>query len=201
MIAILRETYKFTVFPEFAPGEVPMVQLSPIGLAFQNGEFEIGGKRVAIAQLQLFMNGLAVGAQSTEFSDAVLEHAIDLLDSRFGFRFRESEGQRGHICNMVVQFDHPIEDAIPQLKTLQDILFKASQPDDDDKATLVMKSLKFGSQNRNAMNNLLQANLFDFSIERRVGTPFSSNRYFCTAPLESDHFLRVLGEIERTLFP
>jgi hypothetical protein len=198
VIAALRETYKFTVFPEFAPGEMPLVQLSPIGLAFQNGEFEIDGSRVAIAQLQLFLNGIAVGAQATEFSDAILENVMDLLDSKFGFRFRDSEAQRGHISNVVVQFERSLEDAIPQFNIIRDIFFEASQPEDGEKKPLVMKGLKLGSQPRNLIN-LLQANQFDFNIERRAGSPFSSNRYFCGAPLASDEHLRVLEEIERRL--
>jgi hypothetical protein len=199
VIAILKETYKFTVFPEFAPGEMPLVQLSPVGLGLQNGEFDVDGNRVAISQLQLFLNGIVVGAQSTEFSDAILEHVIKLLDGKFGFRLAESEGQRAHISNVVVQFEKPFEDAIPQLKVIQDIMFAEAPPNDEgNKMPLTTKRLAFGNNNRITIDPL-QASSMDFTIERRGGASFASNRYFCLAPLESEKHLRILEEIERRL--
>ena len=186
VISALKETYKFTVFPQLGPGINPVLQPAPIGLGFQNGEFEAGGNRIGILQLQIFV------------SDLIISDVIKQLDSKFGFRFGQAEGQKTHISNLVVQFEKSVEDGIPKLKEIQRILFDASQPEDDDKKPLTVKNLTFASQTQLIINPL-QANLMDFSIERRVGAPFSSNRYFCGAPLETDHHIRVLEQIERVL--
>jgi hypothetical protein len=36
----------------------------------------------------------------------------------------------------------------------------------------------------------------DFLIERRVGSPYEANRYFCSAPMHTNDHTRVLEEIE-----
>jgi len=167
-------------------------------VGFQNGEFEADGNRIGILQLQIFLNGIVVVSQSTDMSDLIIGDVTKLLDSKFGFRFGQAEGQKAHISNLVVQFDKAVEDAIPQLKKIQQIFFDASQPEDNGKKPLTVKNLAFGGQNQPVINPL-QANLMDFSIERRSGAPFSSNRYFSGAPLETDHHIRVLEEIERAL--
>src|SRR5579872_2894580 len=101
LISSLRETYKFTTFPDAAAIEgMPLMQLAPIGLGFQNGEFVIDGTRVPIATFQLFLNGLAVSSQSTELSDIILGDLIKLLDEKFGFRIADGEIQRSYISQV-----------------------------------------------------------------------------------------------------
>jgi hypothetical protein len=39
----------------------------------------------------------------------------------------------------------------------------------------------------------------DFAIERRAGEPYSSNRFFCTAPMRTEAHVRVLGLIETAM--
>lgn len=198
LIAALRDAYKFTIFPELAQGDIPLVQVAPIGLGFQNGELEIDGVRAAISQLQLFLNGIAVSSQSTDLSDKILDNIIALLDGKFGFRLASSESQRSYISQIVVHLDQSFEERIPHLRAIQDIIFDAMHPEEDEKPKLTAKRLSFGSQIRTIMNPL-QANLMDFHIERRGGVPFSQNRYFSGAPLSTEEHIAVLEKIEQTL--
>ena len=39
----------------------------------------------------------------------------------------------------------------------------------------------------------------NFTVERRKGVPFSSNRYFCVAPLKTEMHIELLEKFERAL--
>ena len=38
-----------------------------------------------------------------------------------------------------------------------------------------------------------------FTVERRVGLPFSSNRYYCVAPLKTEMHIELLEKFEKAL--
>jgi hypothetical protein len=39
--------------------------------------------------------------------------------------------------------------------------------------------------------------LVRFTLERRTGVPFEENVFFSTAPLQTDHHVEFLGELEK----
>lgn len=180
---------------------VPVMQLAPLGLAFQNGEFsDAENKRVVVSVLQIFLNGVVIISQDTNRSDLILDNTVRVLDERLGFRFGQSEQHRSHVSNVVVAFDFAIEERIDQLIRIKDIVIRTRE--NRNGAPLAMKRLAFGIEESPVHSaNPLRMDYQDFSIERRVGTSFATNRYFCGAPLSTEAHIEALREIEEMLRP
>jgi hypothetical protein len=191
--------FKFSSRPELPqiPQNLLFQALGTNPLLFQNGEFLDNQDIISISTLSLYANGAVVASQSTERSDAVLDELIRVLDEELKFKIGNGEQNRSHASGIVVEFAVNLEKQISGLSKLQSMI--AGQLKEFAKITIPfeLKRLTFGTEANRVNDPLDVERSIDFSIERRANSPFSSNRFFCVAPLTTRAHISALEAIER----
>ena len=192
LIPFIANRYNFQSFPVLSPGTMPQ----PV-LPFAGGKFVGEGQPFAIGQLLMTQNADVVVTVTTEQAELVLLDLVKALDENFGFRLGEASKRQLLLSNVVVEFDKGLEEYIGKLSQISDIInnLGAEMP------AFNIKRLAFG-----AGDILVPANdpvavmqHADFLIERRQGSPYEANRYFCSAPMHTRDLIRALERIE-TIF-
>lgn len=199
--------YNFAVSPR--PNVPQLLNLPMAGVhvgsfqvpfAFQNGTATIGDTTIPISRLDVAgdLSVIVVHTVTTEEGDIILDDIVQMLESDFGFRDVRTLARRNYGSNVILQFEEGIEDYIKVIADIQRII-----------GPLMMRSI--GIESEPKIERLVFA--FDpalvpaakapfvsaFTIERRVGHPFSENRYFSSAPLRTADHIRALEEIGRLL--
>ena len=103
--------------------------------------------------------------------------------------------KRMHVNNMVVEFNSDIDNIIPTLSDLSNILTKEIS---GDGLPFVTKRLVFGFGDpvASALGSLEAIERADFLIEPRAGEPRERHRYFSSAPTRTQTHARILQMIE-----
>jgi hypothetical protein len=187
-IELVRARYQFQVFPQLAPGMLP-----PAMMLFVVGKFPSDDAPFAINQLAMREDGDVVVATTTEQADTVLEDLVKLLDAKLGYRLSSSNKIISHLSNLVVEFDDGLENCIGKLSEIA----KAINDARSGKPEFNIKRLAFGQGGIvDSTDPLVAVETADFLIERRSGTPYEANRYFCSAPMSTTEHLQLLERIE-----
>jgi hypothetical protein len=192
LIDFIGSMYSFAIRPEIPPGMLP--QMVPV-LTFQQGLFAGIDGGVPIQQLMVFQNGDAVVASETNIADLILDDYLGKLETGLGFRFKGKPMKRMHVNNMVVEFNSDIDNIIPTLSELSNILTKEIS---GDGLPFVTKRLVFGFGDpvASALGSLEAIERADFLIEPRAGEPRERHRYFSSAPTRTQTHARILQMIE-----
>jgi hypothetical protein len=188
VIELVRTRYEFQAFPQLAPGG-----MFPQILFFVGGKFSGNGESFAINQIMMKEDGDVVVATTTEQASHVLNDLVKLLDDNLGFRLRIAHGGIRYLSNVVVEFDKGFENSIISLSRMASAIneMRVGMP------AFNIKRLSFGRDGIAETNDLLVSiENADFLIERRAGTAYEANRYFCSAPLPTADHLRLLEQIE-----
>jgi hypothetical protein len=187
-IELIRTRYQFQAFPQFAPGTLP-----PATMLFVAGKFPSDDAPFAINQLAMKEDGDVVMATTTEQADIVLEDLVKLLDSNLGYRLGTSNRKISRLSNLVVEFDDALENYIGKLSEITRVIndVRSGKPEFN------IKRLAFGQGGIvDAADPLVAVEIADLLIERRSGTPYEANRYFCSAPMGTTEHLQLLERIE-----
>jgi len=175
----------------------PPLQLAAQGqlAVFQGGALKADDRRIGIIQLALLANGDIAMAQTTEQADLIVSDLINFLEETFGFRYKSAEKERLHMSNVVVQFEKEAGQAFDRFAAMENLLNDGKEP------RFQFKRLGFGQGDITAANALSVESLqnADFAIERRAGEPYSSNRFFCSAPMQTREHLAILEKFEGLL--
>lgn len=195
VVQLVRGEYQFQQFPVFAPNMPPAAITI---LNFNNGRFIHGETTLGITQLVMTPKGDSVAAASTDQADLVLEHLIDMLDAKLGYRLRQSTKTKIYWSHVVIEFDKGIEQYIDKFASAEEIITKRAA-----KGAFKLKGLNFStststSQGQPIIDPIDFLDAQDFIIERRVDYPFDQNRFFSSAPLSTKAHIEALQEIEAT---
>jgi hypothetical protein len=197
VISLLASTYQLTStaapfqpFPFIGEGLIPQ-------MVFVNGQYSIEDRPISIKQLSIGHNGISVNSQDTEAADKIIDHIFSLLNTNLKFRFNGL--QRKYFSALVVQFDRDFESSIHRISELQAIIMDAVGK--SDPTQMAFKRLAFGPESPGTFLNVDLDNIdkTDYLIERRAGQPFSENRYFSSAPLQTQKHIQTLEQIEKAL--
>jgi hypothetical protein len=167
-----------------------------IPLAFQQGSYRNNeGIVIPIQQLMIFHNGDAVVARDTNVAKAILSDYLSKLDTELGYRNEGNIIKTLYINNMVVELSRDIDDLLPDVGKVSDILTKQI---DRDQKPFMAKRLMFGFGDPIAGNldSLEAIEAADFVIEVRAGESRERHRYFTSAPVETAEHIRILEMIE-----
>ena len=195
MVQFVGDCYNFSVRPNIAPGTPP--QAFPT-LIFQQGKLIKDDGEYPIYQLTLFGDGGAVTSRSTEISDTILDDCLGKLDEGLGFRFAKNAQTRLYLSNVAVEFGAGLEEYIQALHMIEDIL-NNEIPRDGVPFETKRLAFGYGDATQPAFQSLDEFKNVDFLIERRVGEPYSKNRFFSSAPLRTTDHVRVLEKIEKSI--
>jgi hypothetical protein len=169
-------------------------------LVFQSGRFRDMDKEIGINQLLVLPDGDIVASANTDVAEQALNILIDYLNREFGYRMEGASAKRLYVSTVVVEFEKDFESMIPQIGTIQSLLSRILSHAEPYKLIRISCSPGTGGMpNLPPLNPLDNLERTDFTIERRVGSHFSANRFFCTAPMRTGDHVRLLEEIERLL--
>jgi hypothetical protein len=188
LVELVRTRYEFQAFPQLGPGVLPQPTL-----LFAGGKFPGDGDSFGIYQLAMKDDGDVVVATTTEQADQVLSDLVNLLDVNLGYRLGTAHNKTSYVSNMVVEFDKDFEYYIVSLSKMASAIndLRVGMP------IFSVKRISFGEGGITETNDPLAAvERGDFLIERRTGTAYDANRYFCSAPLPTAEHLRLLERLE-----
>jgi hypothetical protein len=190
-VSAVVERYKFVGFPTRPHEFLPADPNEPI--SFTHGKIEIEGRRVVIAQLQVYQTGFVVHTDTnTTDSDRIADDILDWAGSRFEVSF-EPIRPVGHLSQLEVRFEKRIADFFPALKAVSSGMSKGLDDFWEVHPSYELTGLIF-SFDPSRFPSPAPAFL---KIEPRVNVAFEENVYFSEAPLSTDNHVTLLERFER----
>jgi hypothetical protein len=196
IIAGIKAFFNFSVAP------IPQT-IATVPWQFADGKITKGKQEIGVPQMVLFPDGDLAIATTTDLAEIALDSLIDYLKKEFGYRYGGPSEKRLYASSLVVEFDAPFADIIPQIAKMQNIFAEAG-----GRGSRSVEFLRIGfseGAHGSPYLPLPTATLLDslertdFVIERRVGHQFAENRFFCSAPLRTKDHIKALESIERAL--
>lgn len=195
LTAAVAERYSFVYPPDFSQ---PWSSFQEKGIEFTMGRLDIGGGRHPIEKLLVARDGLFVTASNTRFGEAVLTDLLAWDSETYGFRIPDKANSLyAFVSQLVVEFNVSLDPAISAFATLSEACadsFKQTYGVD-----VILGTHGFSlNYDRSAMAGGLSL-LAGFGIERRIGEPYHTSKFFCQAPLRTDDHVKLLELIESTV--
>jgi hypothetical protein len=184
LIPPLLEDYKFKTHPK--PGE----DFSSSGMKFTQGEFVKEDGTVIIVNLTIWKDGVwADSFSSTSDSDEFIK-AVSLALPELGFAFDpEMVNTKLYLSQLQVRCDKALSALNPRLSDLAEKVASAG----GGETKFAFSGIEFWPDQTKTVKPAV------FSFQRRVGDPFSSNRYWSQAALSTSKHLELLDELEAIL--
>lgn len=203
LIEAVSKRYRFANQPPI-PNIVPGQPITWV--AFQNGEIDGSDGKVAIQQIAITTGGAIVTCNTTDQSDLVLADLAQFLDHSFEFRIAAATKKRDYVNDVVVEFDHGIEQYLAFIGKIEGMISSAILKNESSMPKFALKRIAFGREGfdpaERAMALVSPLDIIettDFVIERRIKVPYSENRYYSRAPLRSSEHFSVLEQIEEVM--
>src|SRR6516225_397606 len=189
LIRKISERYAFAIGP--SNYETVMKE----GAKYKDGFFVIEGRTIAIKDLGFFVDGALVVAWNTDDAEAILNDLIGWVVQNFGVREPRTKLPRKYVSSVVVEFDGELGGALTAFEELQERFGSAIKERYGVTPEINASRIALSAD----PTKLPPQTTFEFIIERRVGRPFSQNRYFSTATLPTAAHLDLLRAFERRL--
>ncbi|MBZ5515687.1 MAG: hypothetical protein LAN62_12765 [Acidobacteriia bacterium] len=166
------------------------------GLAFSEGDFQIKEEIFDVA-MSIYNDGLVATTQSsTDESEAFLVNVLDLACKEFSLKFDTSMiRRRMYLSEINVILDGSLSRINPNVEAISEEISAALSL---DKASgFQLTGLILGAD----LTTLPPSKqvFSGFVIERKVGAPFSENRFWSKAPLPTNRHLELLNQFEKIL--
>lgn len=183
----LIDTYKFKKYP-------PLTEALDItkGIVFEEGEFAIEEESYPIRiTLTIYNDGLVVDTRSsTNHSDALLENTFSQFSEIFKMPPLQSVMKRKlYVSQVFVSTDKSLELLNPKLKQISKYLDQCFGKDKN----FQVGGISFWPDQKD------KSSPKPFTFERTISVPFSENRYYSVAPLQTDKHLELLDKLEKVL--
>jgi len=160
-------------------------------LAFKAGTF-INSKGVNVLMgLSVFNNGLTADASSsTDDSDEFLQQIAGSIAQEFGLVVPQNVG-RVYLSQLDIESEFSLPALNPALARLAAMLSSSVATVDGKPRRFDFGAIHFWNEDTNPVTSPAY-----FRFERKVGLPFSSNRYFSQAALKTQEHLQFLQNFE-----
>jgi hypothetical protein len=192
----IKDKYHFEIAPN--PQQIPTAGVP--AAVFQYGKLKKGTREITIEQLNISyidVRATSIGAltkTSTEDGSLFLDHLLEWAHRQFGIDTTAISPTFFHSQYEVV-FEIPISKAFGKLEGL---VKETSER---------LAEYGFGDHRFEIANFSMYTDTLNkqpplptpFVIERRVGAPYSENKFFSQAPLKSADHERVLRHFEKSL--
>lgn len=170
-----------------------MAKVLEAGAKFEQGRLKIGDKNINILELTIYNDGIIVNGRHTDDASIVMDDILVWGKKAFGLRDPETKIARKYVSHVVVDFNKPIDNALRGFDIIRRNLndFYKQTYGTGVVYDLFRISLAIDPQ-------AVPLHTFtEFGIERRVGVPYSKNRFFSVAPLTTKAHLSLLEVVER----
>lgn len=170
-----------------------LIEAATTGAKFQRGHFQIDAKDINIKELGIYNDGIIVDCFNTDDADAVLDELMVWIKLKFELREVITKKQRTYTSVVVIEFDEPIDFMLQGFTKIRDIYASALR--DTYGWDLEVNLLRLGiSADPSTVPPLTNTQFF---VERRIGIPYSQNRYYSGAPFRTAEHLKFLKSFEK----
>jgi hypothetical protein len=185
----LKDTYNFKQTPETAAD----IEAGK-GLIFRNGEFQAREEVFVDVQLTIFNDGLvAKSSSSTEDTDKFLENVVSSAVTEFSLAFDPGIVRRKiYLSELNIRLDTPLANLDPKLTAFADKL--TSMCSNTSPVHFEVGGIAFWTDSTFAVTKTPA-----FLVERKHNAPFSENRFYTKAPLQTQQHIEMLAELEAIL--
>jgi hypothetical protein len=163
------------------------------GVEFLEGKW--GG--ITIERLAIYRNGIMLDTRSsTADSEKILGEALVWTAKEFGITYRPGMFKRkGYVSNLTFY------SGVPLLSGLNRALTKLANRVGEATSQIVGENFSYEPIGISVQYDLIPMRqpVAPFTIQRRIETPFSENKYFSEAPLPTELHLTLLQEFENDL--
>jgi hypothetical protein len=189
LMAGIAEKYRFAKIPA-NPLDVKEGGLSFVEGVFRNSKgIEFG------VSITAYGDGLVADTFSNTNNTSEFLRDLALFSAELGFPFPdENEMGKSFTSILGVFCDVPLLALNPKLEFIAKLIESKLVTMDGKPRTFDFAGISLYSED--VSQNKAPA---VFKFERKFGQPFSTNRYFAQAPLETDEHIAVLEELERVL--
>jgi len=190
LIAPVIAKYNFMQFPA-KPEELDLSK----GIIFVGGSFQKDPQNDIAIDLTIFNDGfIADTRSSTEDSDAFLEEFFSWIAIEFGLvPYQEILRSRVYVSELWVETDKSLNTLNPKLENFAKRLTSLIVGHKHHPISFETYGISFWT------NPTVTLPPGPFKFERAEGVPFNENRYYSTAPLQTDVHLELLEELENIL--
>jgi hypothetical protein len=189
LIDWLRKTYQFQQTPK-SPNDVDESK----GLAFKQGAFRLGADLVTV-EFTLYTDGVIANTySSTQATDLFIEDVIKGARQEFGLKYAPNlVRSKTYLSEVTVRLDASFSKINPKLSAFADKVSKAHEY--PGVGSFEIGGISFWTDNSKSVLKMAP-----FTIERKVNAPFSENRYFSRASLNTEVHLKLVTEFESMIF-
>jgi hypothetical protein len=191
-VRLLTDRYQFAYPPDLSRWE--NVQNNP--LLFRSGKLEKNGYTLAVGELGVYSDGIAVSASSTEVAEEILNDLLDWSKNALGMRELQRSARKMYHSVVVVEFDYDVGALLSQYAKICSLLSDSLKVTYKLENEVKLSRLAFSQDPTKTPPSLPAGELV---IERRVNYPYDTNRFFCSAQLPTDEHVRLLQQIEAVM--
>jgi hypothetical protein len=183
----LVERYGFLKYPK----EVEEF-LDDKGITLELGQWD----GVVITKFVVLSGGFALDTRSsTEDSERILRDMLLWSKEALGFHYDpRMVTHRMHVSQVTFTSDVPLNTLNPKLESFAKRVSRSVSNAIGHEFTFEANGLLFGYDTTHT-----KPNVPIFTIERRVDTPYSDNKYFSSAPIPTTEHLALLEDFEAAL--
>ena len=176
--------------------QTPSIEdMKTTGGVFKDGRLVSGAKKINVGEIGIFNDGVFATAEDTTTADFILDDLMTWAEQAVGLRPSTTKIPRKYGNAVVVEFEADIEKRL-------DIFNELISSYNEMLANLYNETISASFFRIDFAFDPLEVKLSlntRFTIERRVGSPFSSNRYHCIAPLKTEMHVALLEQFEQAL--
>ena len=169
------------------------------GAKFNQGRLVAGNRTVNISELAVYNDGVSVTTTlNTDDAEFVLQDFFAWAKQAFGRRDPITRRVKIYESQLIIDFDSAIDDALQIFSAVGSELQHALKETYNNDRPVEFSRISFSTDPVGALPdfNLIKQELF---IERRIGIPYSQNRYFSSCGLTTDSHTRLLEKFEAAL--
>ena len=187
LIRLVAERYSFGIRAELA-------DIAKAGATFEQGRLISGNKKLNIQNLAIHSDGIWVTAADTQSAEFILDDVITWAWEAFGFREPITPPVPVFESHVIVEFERSIESALKIFDDLKEAFEAALRNTYERDIPVHLSRIGVGGDPLSVSYPLKS----EFVIERRIGRPFSENRYFSLAPLPTPAHIALLERLEQS---
>lgn len=187
----LDDRYKFAKSPKHP------LDLNEKGvLAFQLGTFSNSKKKPLSVTFTIYNNGLAAEtASTTDDATEFLQDLANWISREFSFQPPDEAAiKKAYFSQVTVQLDTSLAMLNPKLQEIAGMLQANLKSLDGKPRQYAFAGISFWTEDVGQTFAPAQ-----FRLEKKWGTPLSSNQYFSQAPLQTEQHLSLISEVEKLL--
>ena len=188
MIRLITDRYGFS--------EAPTVEDTQVkGAVFKDGRLVSGTRKISIVEFGFLGDGIYATASDTMSADFILDDMFTWAGQAIGLRAPITKLPRKYDNSAIVEFEADVSGRLDIFDGLIGLY-------NEMLANLYNEAVSVSFNQIGFAFDALEANLSlstNFTIARRDGQLFSSNRYYCIAPLKTDMHIELLEKFESAL--